>query len=400
MAIKDWLVFSSEPATVLPMSEFDDIRPYKDAEVAGVVSRLVQDDGFSRVATNVVMPHALHGSALGRLFTKLLLRWQTHGFSSIKQCQLLMADYLSRLVDATMEDLTMSGHEHLQIGHSYLFISNHRDIVLDSSLLNYMLHGEGHETSRIAVGDNLLSNQLAADVMRLNKSFVVERGATGARAMFNALHKTSAYTRASLEEGVSVWIAQRDGRAKDGYDRTDPALPKMLALAYRDEGGLAAMTKMSRIVPVSISYEVDPCAQFKAHELAVTAAQGHYEKHSGEDLTSMIEGVVGKKGRVHIEFHAPLEGSFDEPEELTQVLDRQIVDGLRIFPTHVEAAKQVVALGDDLGPIPQPDVAQSPSALRIMLDNLAACPEEEQPFFLSQYANLIKNRRDLGLRRA
>ena len=378
------------------MSEFDDIRPYEDAEVASVVSRLVHDKGFGHAATNVVMPPALHGSALGHLGTKILLLWQTRGFKTIKQCQLLMAEYFKTLIEETMEDLSIAGLENLQIGQSYLFISNHRDIVLDSSLLNYLLQNADHETSRIAVGDNLLSDPLAADLMRLNKSFMVERSATGARAMFSALQKTSAYTRASLEEGTSVWIAQRDGRAKDGYDRTDPALPKMLTLAYREEGGFATMMRKVKIVPVSVSYEVDPCALLKAHELYVTAVEGSYEKGANEDAVSIIQGVVGKKGRVHIELHPPLGCGYADAEDLTRALDQKIVDGLRVFPTHVKATQRMTVHDDHFGTIPQSDVPTSASALKLMLDALAACPTQEKPYFLCQYANLIKNRQDLA----
>jgi 1-acyl-sn-glycerol-3-phosphate acyltransferase len=378
------------------MSEFDAIRPYEDAEVAEVVARLVHDDGFADVATNVMMPSALRGSPLGRMCTQLLLRWKTRGFSSIKQCQLLMAQYLHRLIDATMEDLTISGLEGLSRGESYLFISNHRDIVLDSSLLNYFLQRADHETSRIAVGDNLLANPLAADLMRLNKSFMVERSATGTRAAFNAMQTTSAYTRSSLAEGASVWIAQREGRAKDGYDRTEPALVKMLALAYRDEGGVAALTREVKIVPVSITYEVDPCAPRKAHELYVTAVEGHYEKGAEEDVESIIEGVVGKKGRVHLEVHPPLIESFEDAEALAAELDRHIVSGLRVFPTHVECARRIAACSDEFGVIPEPDVPVSRDALSIMLRGFSACPTAERPYFLNQYANLIKNKRELG----
>ena len=136
---------------------------------------------------------------------------------------------------------------------------------MDSSLLNYLLYEAGHDTCRMAVGDNLLNNTLVADLMRLNKSFVVERSAAGARAQYRALTRTSRYMQYSLQQGISVWIAQRQGRAKNGFDRTDPALLKMLLLAYRDKGAsqspLARLLALTPIVPVP-------------HELILRGEQG------------------------------------------------------------------------------------------------------------------------------
>jgi hypothetical protein len=154
----------------------------------------------------------------------------------------------------------------------------------------------------MAVGDNLLSSSLAADLMRLNKSFVVERSVAGARAQYQALSRTSRYMQQSLQQGISVWIAQRQGRAKDGFDRTDPALLKMLLLAYRDKTTadlpMERMLQMAPAVPVSVSYELDPCGPSKAHELAVIDQQGVYEKSPQEDLNSMVKGLMGHKGRL------------------------------------------------------------------------------------------------------
>lgn len=377
------------------MSEFDDIRPYEDQEVADVISRLVADESFNKAATNVMMPAALQGSVVGGLLTKMLLRLQTRGFKTIKQCQLLMAEHFANLVAETMDELSIDGLQHLKQGEAYLFISNHRDIVLDSSSLNYLLHSADHETSRSAVGDNLLTNPLAADLMRLNKSFVVQRSATGTKAIFTAMLKTSRYIRASLEEGVSIWIAQREGRAKDGYDRTDPAVLKMLALAYRDEGGLTTLTEQVKIVPVSVSYEVDPCARRKAHELYVTETEGSYEKTEREDVDSIIEGVVGDKGRVHLQVHPPVQGVFDEADALARALDQSIVHGIRIFPTHVESARRLAVTDPEFGEIPEADVAVSEDALAKMSQDLEQCPEVERPYLLRQYANVIRNRKAL-----
>ncbi len=274
----------------------------------------------------------------------------------------------------------------------YLFISNHRDIVLDSSLLNYHLYMAGHDTSRMAVGDNLLHNELAADLMRLNKSFVVERSVSGAKAVLQVLTRTSEYIRCSLEEGVSIWIAQREGRAKDGWDRTEPAVLKMLALAHKDaDDPLNALFERCRVVPVSVSYELDPCAVKKAHELFMMATEGSYAKSAREDVESIVTGLVGAKGRVHLHYGDPVCGPFASPEAAAAALDRAIVSGLRVFPTHVEAAR---LLGDaDLECSP---VAPIRRISQRFLRQCRECPVYEREYLLLQYANLLRNRRAIA----
>ena len=209
----------------------------------------------------------------------------------------------------------------------------------------------------------------------------------------NALTRTSRYIRHSLEEGVSIWIAQREGRAKDGWDRTDPALLKMLGLAYRDDDAPpAGLPDRVIIVPVSISYELDPCALRKAHELAVVAELGQYDKSDEEDLQSIVLGMVGRHGRVHLHFNEPLTGQYDSPEELALGIDRSILGGMRIFPTHLAAAKM---LGDQVPDAA--DVVEKPDVMNCFADQLNACPESEREFLLVQYANVLRNRKDLGI---
>ena len=161
------------------MSEYDDIRPYYDEEVPTVVARVVDNPEFGKAASKLVMPGLLQGTPLGEWITAQLLRLKTRHLKTVSECQLLVAEYFERLINETIEKLTVSGLDRLDPARHYLFISNHRDIVMDSSLLNYLMHQAGHETCRMAVGDNLLTNNLAADLMRLNKSFVVERSVSG-----------------------------------------------------------------------------------------------------------------------------------------------------------------------------------------------------------------------------
>ncbi|MBT7334475.1 MAG: hypothetical protein HN856_08895 [Gammaproteobacteria bacterium] len=380
------------------MQDYDSIRPFNDQEVRPVIQRVLRNPEFGQAASRVVMPKALQGSTFGNALTIFLLRQKTKDLNTVADCQNLVKHYFRRLVANTISDLTVSGLQDLDPQETYLFISNHRDIVMDSGLLNFLLHDGGHDTCRMAVGDNLFGHELAADLMRLNKSFIVERNLTGVRATLNSLNRTSHYIRHSLSEGASIWIAQREGRSKDGWDRTDPALLKMLALAYKAEDAepLKNMIAKTSLVPVSISYELDPCALRKAHELSVIDRDGAYAKQDEEDLQSIITGIVGFKGRVHLHFGLPIRSPVVDPVELALTLDRQILSNMRIYPTHVAAARMLSELDAESRDL-LPAVPESAATMMKFEAQIQACPTQEQPFLLKQYANPLLNRQALGL---
>lgn len=375
------------------MQDFDTIRPYRDDEVAGVIHRLAHDPALLRAAAAFFAPRLSKWVpwAARQLASRSIQR-RTAGLESVHAVQLWLAEYMARVIRDTVHELTVEGLDGLPADRPYLFLSNHRDIVMDSALLNYLLHGAGHRTARVAVGDNLLSEPYAADLMRLNKSFVVQRNVTGTKALYQALNRTSGYIRHSLEEGESVWIAQRQGRAKDGFDRTDPALLKMLSLGWRKElASFGELLERVCLVPVSVSYELDPCDRRKAHELYVAEQQGGYVKDPGEDLESMVDGITGYKARVHFRLAPPLGGDYPDPDALAAALDRIIVGGLRVFPTHVTAAR---LMGLDCADSAVPPL---PRAMRAFDARLEACPPPERPYLLAGYGNLIRNRGLLGL---
>ena len=375
------------------MEEFEGIRPYRDEEVPAVLARLARDADLQAVVGQYLFPRAtLVLPQLGPFLGGRLLRRLASRLNTVRDVQLFLSGHMETLIEETIVDFSVDGVERLVAGTPYLFISTHRDIIMDTGLVNLAIHRAGHATSRIAIGDNLLGKAYAADLMRLNKSFVIERSVTGAKAVYRALNRTSAFIRASLETAESVWIAQREGRAKDGFDRTDPALVKMLTLAWRqeaaDRGGLC---RCINIVPVAITYELDPCALRKARELCITAMHGKYDKPEGEDLASIVEGMLGFKGRVHLHFGSPLEGEFDSPEALADAIDQEIVAGLKVFPTHIEAARR---LEDQALPDTVPPHARVQAAFQ---EQIAACPTVQQPYLFDQYANLIRNRRRFGI---
>ena len=377
-------------ANKIDVLDFDPIRPYLDQEVPGVLARLIQSEQLAVAAQRLVLPKFLAERFFASWLTRKILQFSVRNLKTVDDFQGLVSKYFEQLVQGSTDALTVSGLEHLDPTRQYLFISNHRDIVMDSSLINLLLFRAGIETCRMAVGDNLLHNPLAADLMRLNKSFVVERDLASARAGYRAMTRTSHYVRHSLQEHASVWIAQRQGRAKDGFDRTDPALIKMLALAYRKQAEpIRELLSNGALVPVSLSYEVDPCAPAKARELAALARDGEYAKGEEEDLDSMIQGLVGYKGQVHVHFSPPIAQDCDSVEQLAERLDSAIVGGIRVFSTNRYADASLADVASD-----SHANSKAMSALKIQLDQ---CTEEQRAFLLQQYANICVNRRQLGM---
>jgi len=373
------------------VTEFEEIRPYSDDEVPAVLRRLGHDPSLLRDLSRFAAPSLsrwappLARAAVGRKLRRAFERIET-----VDSFQSALAVVFQRMIDDTTDGFTVSGMDRLEPDLSHLFISNHRDITLDSGFMNLALFRAGHPTTRMAIGDNLLRTGYAADVMRLNKGFVVHRGKRGAKMAFASMSLTSRYIRHSLETGHSVWIAQREGRAKDGRDLTDPALIKMLSLAYRkDVPDITKMVDRLSIVPVAVSYELDPCDELKARELAAVAADGVYHKEPGEDLRSIITGVTGRKGRVHLSVGEAFVGDFIDADSVAAEVDRQIAFGYRLFPTHFMAAR----LAGLKCAMPQDDSGR----LHEFEARLAATPKALRDQIIAQYMNPVARAQALGL---
>jgi hypothetical protein len=232
-------------------------------------------------------------------------------------------------------------------------MSNHRDIVLDPALINLALAERGAPTTEIGIGSNLLGLSWVRDVVRLNKSFVVPRGG-GPREQLKASADVAAYVRkVVLEEQRSVWLAQREGRAKDGNDLTSPALIRMLL-----DGGGRETWESLRVHAVSLSYEWDPCDAMKVRELLIRQKDGAYSKADGEDERSMRQGLLGWKGRIHIAISAPVaweDGEDRDHVRMAAVMDRHIHSGLRPFENAEYAAHMCKHDGVQADVIENPD---------------------------------------------
>ncbi|MGA1206222.1 MAG: hypothetical protein EBS77_00295 [Gammaproteobacteria bacterium] len=362
-----------------------DITPYGDADVA----RVLRDLFGNRELIDAIGTYRL--GRWYRLFRPLLrgrvsaeLRKSFSGVDNVRQFQEAIEPYLARILRVSTESFTVSGLEHLSPAKSYLFLSNHRDIAMDPAFVNWALYNNGFETVRIAIGDNLVRRAYIGDLMRLNKSFIVRRNLSGPREMLKAYSELSSYIRESIETGHSVWIAHREGRAKDGIDSTDPAILKMLAMAgkAREESFAQALSAL-HIVPVSISYEFDPCAPMKARELRLRREHGDYTKAENEDLVSITTGMLGWKGRVHLHFGQVIEVSETlDPQQLAGHIDQSIHAGQRIFDTS-RLADQLLK-GEPIRDGFLPDVVARFKAL------LETTPDVDRTQLLEIYANPLR----------
>lgn len=318
---------------------FDDIRPYRDNEVASVIQKLINEPGLQTSIATLKLPRLYKlFPALSRTIVKYSLKIRAKKFHNIEQIQNEVAKYLHHLIKQSTDGFSFSGLENFDQTKPALFISNHRDIVLDVALVNWALYKNNINTVEAAVGDNLLHQPWVADLMRINKSFIVKRNEKTKRAMLTASKQLSAYIHDSVaNRKQNIWIAQREGRAKDGIDKTNAALISMLLLNKDKQMPIADYLAQLNIVPVSISYELDPCDTDKAIELAAKAATGTYQKQEGEDLNSITQGLIGQKGRVHIEFCQPILGEYADSKEIAAAIDKEIITHYRLYDSNLTA---------------------------------------------------------------
>lgn len=364
--------------------KYADIRPYNDDEVAASLARLINDNAFIDVIAKYNLPRFISAMPfIARTLVRSQLRKKWGKFTSVEDVQNEVAKYLDKLIKRTTSKVTFSGLDKLDPQQAYLFISNHRDIVLDPALVNWGLYQHKMKTVRIAIGDNLLQIPYITELMRLNKSFIVKRSAKAPKEMLKALTQLSSYIYDSLTAGNSIWIAQKEGRAKDGFDQTDPALLKMLQLNGRKQKKeFGEYIKELKIVPVSISYQYEPCAISKAKELYHKQQHGEYVKSEGEDIASIVEGFSSAKGHVHLAFGQPVESGCDDADELAQTIDKHIVESFYLHPGNYIAGgcKQAV--------IDEPDTAT-------FEQRLALVPEELKPLVLAMYAKPFQRKTEI-----
>ncbi|QUM82685.1 1-acyl-sn-glycerol-3-phosphate acyltransferase [Moritella sp. 5] len=323
---------------------YDDIRPFNDNEIASVVERLVNDNEFITAIAHFQFPRLIkHFSWVIFPMIRMALRRKCRKITSVSEIQHEVIAYMEKMIATTTTQVTFDGIEKLDKNKNYLFISNHRDIAMDPAFVNWGLHQYGHDTVRIAIGDNLLKKPFVSDLMRLNKSFIVKRSAKGVREMIAAFKSLSGYIAHSIQtEQQSIWIAQKEGRAKDGNDQTDPAILKMMYMHGKGQKiSFPEYMKSLNIVPVTISYEYDPNDAAKANELSELATAGEYNKTEFEDIDSIVQGIVGFKGHVNVTFGDVIADDLTDAIELAERIDQTIDNNYYLHGTNLLAAEQL-----------------------------------------------------------
>jgi hypothetical protein len=316
------------------MTKFDSIRPYYDSEVNEALKSLLHHP-MMKAMMDFTFPELED-----EIWKEQLIR--TH---SIRDFQVnFVYQSIQRVLERSSEGLTTSGFEKLETNNSYLFISNHRDIILDTSLLNVSLIDHGLVMTASAIGDNLVKKDFLLKLSKLNRNFIVQRGLSP-RELLQSSKLMSEYMYHLLsKENRSVWIAQREGRTKDGNDATHQGVLKMIAMAS-DEANCMEFFKKLRIVPVSISYEYDPTDALKMPQLIALSKDEVYIKEKNEDFITLLSGIIGQKKRIHIHVGDVLENEYEkiiaendnnnkQIQALAQIIDDSILQTYKLWPTN------------------------------------------------------------------
>ena len=311
---------------------FTAIRPYNDEELPYAVNRILMNQGFIHSLANFITDASLPATV--------------KRIRKIKTCremqEEIFAPMIRTFVQRSVDELTYAGFENLDKNKSYLFIANHRDILLDSALMQLYLINNGLPTTRSAIGDNLLSAPIYTDIAKISNMFTVIRANTPRTMLINST-LMSEYIRHSIcKEKISVWIAQRNGRTKDGLDKTQQGVLKMLYSSNKEN--VFHSLKQLNIVPVTVSYEVEPCDRMKARELILTKLNKIYIKEHNEDYRSITTGIFTYKGKVHLQFGEPIDTFFDDKlvfgstneqfQYITNLIDQQMYKNYKLFPNN------------------------------------------------------------------
>lgn len=380
-----------DTGTVSP--SFEDIRPLNQDEVQAAIEELLASEEFR---------HALR-------YVKPDLDWDQLS-AAMRACKTkeqfkstLAYDAVMTVAKKTTFSLTISGRSRLPEGKpACTFISNHRDIVLDASFLNVMLYDVGYGMTQVAIGDNLLIRPWIKTFVRLNNSFIVKRGVS-VRQMLEVSGTLSAYINHTIKDTKeSIWIAQREGRAKDSNDRTQPSVLKMLCMAGGKD--IIGNLKSLNIVPVAISYEFDPCDYLKAQEFQLKRDNPEYHKTQRDDLLNMETGILNNKGRVHFTISQLINDQLDQLDPnmdrnelfaaVASIIDKEIYRHYRFYPNNYVAYDLLSGtrrFSDHYG---LKDKKAFEEYLQKQLDKIVI-PNKDENFLrkkiLEMYANPLKN---------
>lgn len=367
---------------------FDEIRPYNDAEIPAAAQRIA-DSPYLPAIVSYLFPEK-KVEEIQQLF---------RSFRSIYEFQTtIMYPAIQSIVKKTSNGLSSSGFESLKDGKKRMFISNHRDILLDAAILQTLLFDNGIETSEITFGSNLMQGDLVVDIGKMNKMFRIMRGGHIRDFYQNSMFVSSYMRHAVTEKQQSVWIAQRNGRTKDGDDKTDMAVLKMFALSSKKD--FVENLSELNITPMVVSYEYEPCDFMKTQELFISRYQ-KYEKEPGEDLNSILHGIKQFKGHIHFVIAPPItieELKFCDHFErnkkfqhLAQIIDKRVYLNYKLWPTNYiayELLNQTYRYKDQYT---QEEMDHFVEYMEQGLAPLVGDPSELREIFLGIYANPVVN---------
>ncbi len=371
------------------MTKFDSIRPFYDSEVNTALKSLLHHP-MMKAMMDFTFPEIEETTWKDQLS-------RTH---SIRDFQInFVYQSIQRVLERSSEGLTTSGFEKLEPNTSYLFISNHRDIILDTSLLNVSLFDHGLVMTASAIGDNLVQKEFLLKLSRLNRNFLVQRGLSPRELLQSSKLMAEYMYHLLSKENRSVWIAQREGRTKDGNDATHQGVLKMIAMAS-DEQNCMDFLKKIKIVPVSISYEYDPTDALKMPQLLAISKDEEYIKEKNEDFITLLSGIIGQKKRIHIHVGDILENEYEkikiendnnnkQIQALAQVIDDSILKSYKLWPTNfiaydiLNTTSRFAHLYDDK----ERQLFERRLEMRIDAEN-----ETMKAGFLAMYANPVVNK--------
>ena len=376
----------------LGVAIFDDIRPYYNDEAAPVIERLLDNPQFCAVL-NYLFQGDKHKQVVQLMKSISNQRDFQH---------LIIKEFVFELLKRASSTAELTGLENVSKTTAYTYISNHRDIVLDVAILCSLLAEKGYETVEIAIGDNLLMSDWIKDMVRLNKSFLVKRSVTGRQMLEAAIHLSKYIHYTIGDKNQSIWIAQREGRAKDSNDRTQESVLKMLSMGG-NKNFLKSLMEIN-LIPLTFSYEYDPCDYLKAKEFQQKRDNPDFKKSQADDLLNMKTGLFGYKGRIHLQVGKPinpalekLDDSLRRNELTTQVasiIDKAIFMNYKFFPINYIAYDRLWGnnfFGDKYS---KEDAVNVENYFQKQLDKIDL-PDKDIPYLMERieemYANPLKN---------
>jgi len=374
---------------------FEDIRPFYDQEAYDAMQRLKVDPLFMQLVS-YIWP----GMTEEEAFQKAEKVQDNMSF----QLE-FMHQAIRVIVARSSTGLTCSGFENVDPGQAYLYIANHRDILLDSAILQILLVEHGFKTSEITFGNNLMQGGFITDFGKLNRMFTVVREGNN-RELYEISQKLSAYIRHTItEKNVSVWIAQRNGRTKDGYDLTQTGLIKMLNLSGKKS--FSENIKELKIVPLSISYEYEPCDHLKVQELYLSSLHSKYVKAPGEDLNSIITGIKQPKGRIHLAIGKPILEEAEELEkipnenerikQLVNIIDEQLYTNYKLWPVNYIAADLQSGSTENASKYTAAEKEEFIAYIRQKVTGLKGDEQTLFNMFVNMYSNPVKARKSMAV---